>query len=705
MRYLGVVSFCLLLASCGGSGGTSNGASQEGGDTAGKSGNAPEFVSLSSASVSEGQALSLDAQATDKDNDTLSYFISGTDASIFNISQEGLITFNTNASYEVGQIFSITVNVTDGSYTTTKNINISVTAEITSDLSLFSAAFKDTGSAYYNIPLKYTCDSSDGGISPTLSWSGVPPSTTSLVLTMHSINTDDSIKPHFSIFNIPASINTLPAGDFSIGTQALGDMSESEILAANGIPYTAPCAVGAGSETFYTFTLSALSRDIELTSSATQSQINLEIEQGGNLLSSKSLITRRVRWDAASLANDLHVPTKVPSTCAEKLPHFNAYSANNAEVVCSDEDNYIGVKALSTRGVRTTEPDQQNQVGITYWIGRISLPGQNVKYTQLTPSFLNEASNNVPCDGDGSSRVGLTVDGLMMLPFFNQNIGSEGEKCGPLEDGKRYDIADIPLVGGVDQCFGHAGNGDGYHLHGMPICLMDVHDPSQPIAYALDGIPVYFGQGGGTLEGTPHASTTSKRVTATNYGAGHYEHLDYRPSDVIDGTNPLNECNAYDINGDGATSGYVYYTTKEAPYSIGCFMGEVFDLEGTPALGGQVQTKLLSERGWREWLEGYTNIEGSIQANYVGEFLGKTYEIYDIYIDDDRLTLLTKGNTAQVLWRLLNTSDDLYEPGTDCFEFRYRLNKDVTDNDRVETICASTVLPQETLDLTPFGSD
>ena len=61
-----------------------------------------------------------------------------------------------------------------------------------------------------------------------------------------------------------------------------------------------------------------------------------------------------------------------------------------------------------------------------------------------------------------------------------------------------------------------------------------------------------------------------------------YDHLNYLPSDVKDGTNPLNECNAYDINGDGPISGYIYYSTKDAPYSIGCFMGETGDYSALP---------------------------------------------------------------------------------------------------------------------------
>ena len=713
MHYFGVISFFslfLILTGCGSSGEESSG------DNAGEDASqntAPIITNLASVIVvPENQLPVVNVEASDTQQSELIFSLTGTDALEFEISNVGLVTFKLAPDYETKNLYSLTINVSDSELTSTQDIIISVSdvnegESGVTEMIISSAAFKNTGSLYYNLPLTYTCEGLHGGTSPLIEWSGVPDAASSLVLSMHAIASDGSRQPQFTIFNIPASTSRLPEGDLSIGIAAQGDMSVVEIEAANGLAYTAPCAPGGGTESHYIFTLYALSHELALTPDTTQAQVLEEIQASAALISSQSLITRRVSWDAQSIANNLHVPTQVPSTCEEKSAHFNQYSANMKSITCHEEDNYLSLVSHSASGVRSEQTSQQIQVGITYWIGRITLPGEAAFYTPLRPAYLDAASNNVPCEGDGSTRLGITVDGVMILPYFNQNIGGVGEFCGPLEsdDGKEYYNADIPLVGGVDQCFGHAGNGDGYHVHGAPICLMDVHDPSKPLAYMLDGIPLYFGQGGGTLEETPHAQKTRKRVTATNFGAGLYEHLDYRPSDVINGSNPLNECNAYDVNGDGATSGYVYYSTKEAPYGIGCFMGEMLDESVNASGGSHTQVKLISERGWLEWMEGFTNLEVIIQANYTGQFEGKTYNIYDIYIDDDRVTLLTKGDTAQVLWRLLDASDDLYEEGKNCFEFRYRLNKDITGNDRVEAVCSSTVLPDTTLDLTPFGSD
>jgi hypothetical protein len=237
-------------------------------------------------------------------------------------------------------------------------------------------------------------------------------------------------------------------------------------------------------------------------------------------------------------------------------------------------------------------------------------------------------------------------------------------------------------------------------MHGAPVCLMDVHDPSKPIAYMSDGIPLYFGQGGGTISDTLHAQTASA-VTTTNFGGGLYEHLDYRPADVKDGSNPLNACNAYDINKDGATSGYVYYTSKDAPYTIGCYMGETLSSTSNPS---SENTKLVTERtGWSGQTLGEA-MAGTIISNEMTTFNSKSYNTTDFVVTDNNLSFLEAGKTAQVLWRVLDSSDSSFSASTTCFEFRYRKDKTVTSSDETETICSERSVPTTTLDLTPFGS-
>lgn len=571
-------------------------------------------------------------------------------------------------------------------------------------MTLFSNALKDTGSTNFNLPISYTCDGATvgsatvGGTSPLLSWSGVPSTAKSLVLTMHSKDSEGDLVPHFTVFNIPATLSTLAEGDFSSGISAEGDMTSSEIEAAGGLAYSAPCASGAGSETLYTFTLYALKKDLNLSSLATRAQV--VAAAADQLVSSQTLVTRRVRWDEASIAANLHVPTSVPSTCEEKEAHFNEYSRLFRSISCDESANQMDIISYISDGLKTPLEKQQVQVGITRWIGRLSLPSEVGHSIKVRPDFLTGVNNNFACDG--VDTIGITVDGQIILPYYKQNgMGGSSKNCGPT-DSIDYSDRDTVVLGEVDQCYGHAPNGEGYHLHGPPICLLDVHDPSKPLAYMTDGIPLYFGQGGGTITNTAHAIAVDADggyVTNLNYGGGLYDHLDFRPSDVIDGSNPLNECNAYDIGGDGATSGYVYYTTKDAPYTIGCYMGEPLSDVTNP---GAQNTRLKSER---EGFSGQTlgePMEGEVTSNATSTFNGRDYNTTEFVVSDSSLSFLDSGKTAQILWRVLDSSDDLYDASTTCFEFRYRKDKDVTDQDETETICTEQSVPTETLNFQPF---
>ncbi|MCB0352987.1 MAG: YHYH protein [Bdellovibrionales bacterium] len=574
-----------------------------------------------------------------------------------------------------------------------------------SSMSLYSDAFKDTGSDYFNFPLSYTCDgalisgATVGGISPLLSWTGIPSEATHLILSMYTKDSEGNVTPQFTIFNILASTTSLPEGDLSIGTAAKGDMSDAEIEAAGGVAYSAPCAEGAGTTTLYSITLYALSGPLSLTESASRSEVLGAVSN--LLLESKTLTVQRIRWDAESLANDLHVPTSVRSTCAEKEADFNEYSRVHSSISCDDESNEMIVISHIASGLKTELDEQQVQVGITRWIGRLSLPSQSGHTFKVTPTFLTGVNNNMACDG--VDVLGITVDGQLILPYYKQTgAGGGSSDCGPT-DGMDYYDRDTVVLGEVDQCYGHSPNGEGYHMHGAPVCLMDVHDPSKPIAYMSDGIPLYFGEGGGQITNTAHAIAVEDDggfVTDLNYGGGRYEHLNFFPSDVKGGTNPLNDCNAYDINGDGAVSGYVYYTTKDAPYTIGCYMGEKLSVMGAPA--GLENTNLVSAR------QGFTGqtlgdpMEGVVTSNTTTTFNDKNYNTTDFFVTDDSLAFLEEGKTAQVLWRVLDSSDDDYDPSTTCFEFRYRKDKDVTSSDETETICTERSVPTETLNFKPF---
>ena len=629
----------------------------------------------------------LTGTASDEDGDSLTYTwsISSQPGSSYDLLTSTDSTTTSFTGTVVGD-YVFEFSVSDGTNTSSDIVTLSVYSDSTSlsenerdsSLEIGSLAFKDTNNSNYHLPLSYTCYGADNGISPLISWSGIPDSATNIAMTMHSVNDDNSVDMQFALYDIDTSLDTLPEGDFSIGETA--------------ISYSAPCMEGAGIDTNYIFTLYAYSDEINLDETSSVTEVTNALIPVA--IATQTLTTKRISYDDASIAADLHVPSSVPSTCDDKSAHFDDYSSILKSVTCNENKNLLGIVGYLSSGIKTSLSEEQLLVGSTRWIGRLALPKQSSFQFPITPSFLSEASSNISCEGE---TLGVSVDGQIIAPYYlpDNSSTATGYNCG-LDEGVGKDIV---VFGSIDQCYGHGPQGDGYHLHGPPICLMDVHDPSKPIAYMRDGIPLYFGQGGGTITDSDNAQTADV-VTTNNYGAGRFEHLDYRPSDVIDGSNPLNECNAYDINGDGATSGYVYYTSQDAPYSIGCFMGELSDTK----FQLDVENWSLAEdrQGWEGQNLG-NPLDVEVTANYYGTDNDVTYNITEMLVNETT-SFFYEGDTAQVFWRILDESDEDYTDSVSCFEFRYRADQDITDSDETEIICADSIIDETTLSFTPFGN-
>lgn len=90
--------------------------------------NAPQFTSPMSALVEENQQEAITISASDADNNTLSYGITGTDASYFDInSSTGVVRFKSPADYETKSQYLFTVLVNDGLYETSSGVSIILT--------------------------------------------------------------------------------------------------------------------------------------------------------------------------------------------------------------------------------------------------------------------------------------------------------------------------------------------------------------------------------------------------------------------------------------------------------------------------------------------------------------------------------------------------------------------------------------------------
>ena len=172
-------------------------------------------------------------------------------------------------------------------------------------------------------------------------------------------------------------------------------------------------------------------------------------------------------------------------------------------------------------------PDHGMMIGITAWQQQVPLPqaytGDNAWRIPLRPV---PAATPVSIKGRFlRGAIALAVNGI---PIFNpQN--------------NRGEIAQE--IGELDQWGGHCGRADDYHYHAAPFHLETIVGKGKPIAYALDGYPIYGSTG---PDGKP---------------------VDEKSLDALRGK----------VGADGQ---YAYYGSTKYPYVMGGFHGVVVEKEG-----------------------------------------------------------------------------------------------------------------------------
>ena len=135
-----------VLASCGGGGGGGGGTDYgQGSGGSGSTNTAPTITnSVFNISVMENQVSAFTISATDPENDTLSYSLSGTDGSLFGVSSSGVVTFNSAPDYEnpsdsnTDNVYELTATVSDGSLTDSEDFNVTVTNDTSDDITSVS---------------------------------------------------------------------------------------------------------------------------------------------------------------------------------------------------------------------------------------------------------------------------------------------------------------------------------------------------------------------------------------------------------------------------------------------------------------------------------------------------------------------------------------------------------------------------------------
>lgn len=195
-------------------------------------------------------------------------------------------------------------------------------------------------------------------------------------------------------------------------------------------------------------------------------------------------------------------------------------------------DPFVKLKAIRTRwddryfyvesnGI----PAHSMMVGITAWQQQVPIPqkyvGDNAWRIPLQPVPAKE-----PATTKNRFLRGAIAIGVNGIPIFNP-LNNRGD--------------DAYLFGELDEFGGHCGRADDYHYHIAPSHLQETVGKDQPIAYALDGYPIYGYQD----EKSP----------------------DFAPLDKLNGHKDK-------------TGNYHYHATKTYPYLNGGFYGEVIERDG-----------------------------------------------------------------------------------------------------------------------------
>lgn len=170
-------------------------------------------------------------------------------------------------------------------------------------------------------------------------------------------------------------------------------------------------------------------------------------------------------------------------------------------------------------------PDHPLMVGIRSWQQQVPLPqgyrGRNAWVIPLNPAPAKEPQSTRNDFLRGA--IALAVNGV---PIFNP-LNNRGE--------------DAFLAGELDEYGGHCGRADDYHYHLAPVHLEKIVGRGNPIAYALDGYPIY--------------------------GFQQPDDPDFAPLDQLNGHR-------------GEDGAYHYHATKTYPYLNGGFYGQVTKREG-----------------------------------------------------------------------------------------------------------------------------
>lgn len=251
------------------------------------------------------------------------------------------------------------------------------------------------------------------------------------------------------------------------------------------------------------------------------------------------------RVAAASLALATGVPAHASGAAPRSGPkpaQAAIFDAFGPFVTTRFDEHWLYVES---DGLPHPPLETRMMVGIRAWQQQVPLPqpytGSNAWRIPLKPELAER-----PISGRTSLMRGAIALAANGVPIFNA-----------LNNGGR----DSFLIGELDAFGGHCGRADDYHYHAAPIFLEEVLGKGVPIAYALDGLPIFGLFDPAAKAGDPLACPL-----------GSHEPLDELNGHLCEV--PMGEGLA------GGTRTYHYHASRTFPYINGGLRGKV-EIEGS----------------------------------------------------------------------------------------------------------------------------
>ena len=165
-----------------------------------------------------------------------------------------------------------------------------------------------------------------------------------------------------------------------------------------------------------------------------------------------------------SNTNDESSSSEESSAIESIKKHFEEFTG----VTITNDEDFFYINSYSW-------PEHSMGVCITSWQEQVPIP-QNYTGSNSWVIPLNPKKAQTPLSTEDHLLKGALAVAINGVPIFNV-YNNRGENA--------YEIGEL------DNWGGHFGRGDDYHYHLIPTHLEEIVGTDQPLAYALDGYPVY----------------------------------------------------------------------------------------------------------------------------------------------------------------------------------------------------------------------